>query len=602
MNKKVSFNMVFDMLKLTFHLDKFIIMYMIMLAIVNSVKPYIAIFLSTRIIDGLIEKNSTHDLFVITVIGVTAIFLVQLLVNIIKKYTDIHVQICCENYHMKQIKKTLKMDYEQLESPISSDIKARIINDNNWSNGFSEVLYSFQAICENILSIIAAIIVLLPFIISGNLFSNFTTPIYAVVFIAIIISSVLFRIQYLDKKELALFDENIKNRKYASFFTWGGIDYKSGKDIRIYDAASAIKKYVAKGDFERNSWIKRVSYNNGLSGFIYGLSAGMLQGGIYLFVISRAVAGTISVGSVVKCTATIINFISKITELLNSIANLLIAVKRQQSTLEYLNIPDVLHKGSIPIKCQDDYEIEFKNVSFKYPESEKYSLRNLSMKLHAGKRTAVVGTNGSGKTTMIKLLCRFYDPTEGEITINGIDIKNLDYKEYINIFSIVFQDFKLFSFQLGQNVSTSVNVYESKANHCLHMAGLGERMKGMRKGLETPLYKDFEEDGVEVSGGEAQKIAIARALYKDTPFIILDEPTAALDPIAEYEIYSKFNEIAEDRSTIYISHRLSSCRFCDDIVVLHEGEMIQRGNHDTLLKEENGKYYELWNAQAQYYL
>jgi ATP-binding cassette subfamily B protein len=203
---------------------------------------------------------------------------------------------------------------------------------------------------------------------------------------------------------------------------------------------------------------------------------------------------------------------------------------------------------------------------------------------------------------MIKLLCRLYDPTEGEITLNGIDIKKYEYAEYLNIFSVVFQDFKLFSFPLGQNVAASVEYDNTQAEKCLEMAGFKDRYKEMQKGLDTPMYKDFDEDGVEISGGEAQKIALARALYKNAPFIILDEPTAALDPIAEFEIYTKFNEIVGDKTTIYISHRLSSCRFCDDIAVFHEGQLIQRGNHDTLIADTSGKYNELWNAQAQYYI
>lgn len=209
--------------------------------------------------------------------------------------------------------------------------------------------------------------------------------------------------------------------------------------------------------------------------------------------------------------------------------------------------------------------------------------------------------NGSGKTTMIKLLCRLYDPTDGVITLNGIDIKKYNYAEYMAIFSVVFQDFKLFSFSLGQNVATGVNVDTEKATDCLIKAGLADRLSTMTRGVDTPLYNHYDEDGVEISGGEAQKIALARALYKDAPFLVLDEPTAALDPIAEFEIYSKFNSIVGEKTAIYISHRLSSCRFCDDIAVFHDGELVQRGNHNSLISDEGGKYYELWNAQSQYY-
>jgi ATP-binding cassette subfamily B protein len=218
-----------------------------------------------------------------------------------------------------------------------------------------------------------------------------------------------------------------------------------------------------------------------------------------------------------------------------------------------------------------------------------------------GKRMAVVGQNGSGKTTLIKLLCRMYDPTEGEILLNGIDIRKYDYAQYMEIFSVVFQDFKLLSFGLGQNVAAAADYNKDKAEDCLIKSGFGERLAHMPKELQTYLYKEFEEDGVDVSGGEAQKIALARALYKDASFIVLDEPTAALDPIAESEVYSKMNEIVGGKTAVFISHRLSSCRFCDDIAVFDEGRLIQRGGHNDLIADERGKYYELWNAQAQYY-
>ncbi|MBQ2749953.1 MAG: ABC transporter ATP-binding protein, partial [Clostridia bacterium] len=236
-----------------------------------------------------------------------------------------------------------------------------------------------------------------------------------------------------------------------------------------------------------------------------------------------------------------------------------------------------------------------------YPGSDTYALRNVNMKFEIGKRLAVVGMNGSGKTTFIKLLCRLYDPTEGEILLNGIDIRKYNYREYMDIFSVVFQDFRLLGLKLGENVASRVDYDRERVLDCLEKAGFSERLAELTDGIDTYLYKDFAADGVDLSGGEAQKVAIARALYKDAPFIILDEPTAALDPIAEAEIYSRFDEIAGDKTAIYISHRLSSCKFCDEIMVFHEGEVIQQGTHAALLDDANGKYYELWNAQAQYY-
>ena len=232
---------------------------------------------------------------------------------------------------------------------------------------------------------------------------------------------------------------------------------------------------------------------------------------------------------------------------------------------------------------------------------EKKAVDNLSLHIAPGEIYGFIGHNGAGKTTLIKLIMRLYDPTEGVIRLNGIDIRKYNYLEYMMIFSVVFQDFQLICQPLGNNVAGTMVYDHTRAKKALIDAGFGERLATMEKGLDTVLYKSLSDDGVEVSGGEAQKIAIARALYKDAPFIILDEPTAALDPIAEAEIYSKFDKIAGDKTAIYISHRLSSCKFCDEIAVFHEGEIIQQGSHAELLADRGGKYYALWNAQAQYY-
>ena len=202
---------------------------------------------------------------------------------------------------------------------------------------------------------------------------------------------------------------------------------------------------------------------------------------------------------------------------------------------------------------------------------------------------------------MIKLLCRLYDPTEGEILLNGLDIRQFCQADYWSLFAVVFQDFKLFSLPLGQNIAASLDVDHQKVDAALVISGLKDRVHEMPKELDTPLFKDFEDDGVEVSGGESQKIAIARALYKDAPVVVLDEPTSALDPVAEYEIYTKFDSLIGDKTAIYISHRLSSCRFCQRIFVFFEGIIVQEGTHEQLVVIDNGKYKELWNAQAQFY-
>lgn len=261
-----------------------------------------------------------------------------------------------------------------------------------------------------------------------------------------------------------------------------------------------------------------------------------------------------------------------------------------------------LYQGTIPTEKRDDneYEFEFKHVWFKYPNSEEYVLKDINLKWRIGEKMALVGRNGSGKSTLIKLLCRLYDATKGEITLNGIDIRKYSYDDYMQLFSVVFQDSKLFSYSLAENVAADTDFDSELVESCVRKAGLSDFLDKMPDGINTYLYKDFNESGVEISGGEAQKLCLARAIYKGSPFIVLDEPTAALDPISEYDIYTKFNSIVGTRTAIYISHRLSSCRFCDDITVLDNGRIIERGSHEKLIAK-GGIYTAMWAAQAEYY-
>jgi len=333
-------------------------------------------------------------------------------------------------------------------------------------------------------------------------------------------------------------------------------------------------------------------------------SSAIFAGVVYVFTCLKALGGAFGIGSVTQYVGAVTSLSQSVVKLLEALGELNNNAVFLQPTYEFLDIPNSMYQGSLTTEKRSDrqYEVEFKDVSFKYPGSDLWALRHVNMKFKVGKRLAIVGENGSGKTTFIKLLCRLYDPQEGQILLNGIDIRKYRYDDYMNIFSVVFQDFQLICQPLGANVAGSRSYDRDRVRKALIDAGFGDRLATMEKGLDTMLYKDLSEDGVDVSGGEAQKIAIARALYKDAPFIILDEPTAALDPIAEAEIYSKFNDIAGDKTAIYISHRLSSCKFCDEIAVFHEGAVIQQGTHAELVADENGKYHALWHAQAQYYI
>ncbi|MDE7218890.1 MAG: ABC transporter ATP-binding protein/permease [Oscillospiraceae bacterium] len=380
-------------------------------------------------------------------------------------------------------------------------------------------------------------------------------------------------------------------------------------DIRTYAQdryieRAAREEMVSETSFGPKSSIGRAARGPmGLCSSASGAASQAFTGVIYLFAGLKALGGAFGVGSITQYVGALAGLAQGFTGLLESVGRLRANAEYLKLTYEFLDIPNNMYQGSLTTEKRSDrkYEIEFRDVSFQYPGTDTWALRHVSMKFKVGRRLAVVGENGSGKTTFIKLLCRLYDPTEGEILLNGIDIRKYRYDNYLELFSVVFQDFKLLAQPLGQNVAASIEYDREKAAECLRRAGFGDRLAELPKGLDTCLYRDFEDDGVEISGGEAQKIALARVLYRNAPFIVLDEPTAALDPEAEAEVYTKFNDIVEDKTAIYISHRLSSCRFCDEIAVFDHGRVVQQGVHDSLVAAMGGKYQTLWDAQAQYY-
>ena len=394
------------------------------------------------------------------------------------------------------------------------------------------------------------------------------------------------------------------NRIFGYYGCFGN-DPKRAADARLYSQEDICQHYFlndstffSKGLLAKNAWRRQGPLRAGGSALSQACT-----GLAYLFVCLKGLGGAFPVGSVTQYVAAVTGLAQGMGDLIYGLGALRTNAFFLRDTFAFLDIPNAMYQGSLTLEKRSDrqYDIEFRDVSFRYPGSEQWALRHVNLKFQIGRRLAVVGRNGSGKTTFIKLLCRLYDPTEGEILLNGINIRKYNYAEYLSIFSVVFQDFKLLSLPLGQNVAASMDYDRARAEECLNKAGFGARLAALDKGLDTPLGRDFEENGVELSGGEAQKTAIARALYKNAPFIILDEPTAALDPLAEAEIYSKFSELVDDRTAIYISHRLSSCRFCDEIAVFDGGHLAQMGGHEALLAQPQGLYAQLWNAQAQYY-
>lgn len=571
---------------------------------IHSLQPFITIWFSARIVDELTNhcRKDYIASYVICVITINFICIV---------FQNVLLHICKEKESQMWIwfekvfsDKQMSLDYDDLED-VSIQKQRQEVEENlfMFGNGLAQLVWGTSVMVKVFINIFVALLM------SGTLFISKTGekivdhPIWIVAILGCI-TLCGFSNYKATRKENSLFMKWCDNSLWfnRTFMFFGHELYTNlerAKDVRIYRqdtlAIKKIEELEAWGKAEKKNSF-HMAFFPSVAGFIVGLG----NCACYLFVAIKAFLGAYGVGSVVQYVSVLTRLGDGIRDLMFMVSDNELYCAHLKKMYDYLDIPNHMYQGSLTVEKREDneYYIEFSNVSFKYPRTENYVLRNVNLKFKIGEKLAVVGMNGSGKTTFIKLLCRLYDPTEGEILLNNVDIRKYDYKEYMSIFSVVFQDFKLFSFGLGQNVSASFHYNEELAKRCLEKAGFYERLQSMKKGLETSIYKDLDEEGVEISGGEAQKIALARALYKNAPFIILDEPTAALDPIAEYEVYSKFNEIVQDKTAIYISHRLSSCRFCDIIAVFDGGQIVQRGVHDRLLQDTHGKYYELWNAQA----
>lgn len=587
---------------------------MVLHAVIAGLIPYVTVFFSARILKELAASTSEKILWnwVFACVLSSGIFAVlEAWLN--QRFTTLFDDM----WGRKEIlfcRKAFSLDFADIDKQQTHDLRNQIRQNEQWSGwGITRIPVFLKEFIQSIIGIAGGIALSVSLFTSRvpetmGVLTILNHPIFILLFAAamILISLLAGKFYATSVRSLNKVAENATfgNRLFG-FFGFLGSRKERSSDIRIYQQDHLIDLYYS---FDNTWGVNGPIYKaaKGPVGIYGGLSLSLSTltiGFVYVFTCFKAWGGAFGIGSITQYVGAATALAANIHTFLRELGNMEANTGYLEKTFEYLDIPNSMYQGSLTTEKRSDrqYEVEFRNVSFKYPGSDLWALKNVSMKFKVGNRLAIVGENGSGKTTFIKLLCRLYDPQEGQILLNGIDIRKYDYRDYMNIFSVVFQDFQLISQPLGSNVAGSMVYDEAKVQKALTDAGFEERLGSLPDGLNTQLYKDFTDNGVEISGGEAQKIAIARALYKDAPFIILDEPTAALDPVAEAEIYEKFNDIAGDKTAIYISHRLSSCKFCDEIVVFHKGSIIQHGKHEALLAEENGKYYELWQAQAQYY-
>lgn len=579
-------------------------------SIAGGISPYVTLYFTSLIIDELSGDKNINRLILFVLLTLSFALLLNGIAIYAKHFCDCRNRIIWNGQTLELNEKILDMDYEYIEEADIQNRRRALGDIMNFINGggIIGVYYAIPILVSNLAGLLCAVFFIFKAVSAGIGNSDGNTK-YILISLTFLLFIMLFIIVFImykltlksKKFEFEISQQFYETNRVGSFYINDYLTkHSSGKDIRIFRQYPLLKKgyddFVNKIRTMENSLSKDETRVNGING---GLTA-LIGSLIYLFFGFQALYGLLSIGSVVLYAGSAIKFINCYTEVLTQITKINVSCNYLKPYFEFIDIRNEKEKNGLPVE-NEKIDIEFQNVSFKYPKTEAFVLKDISIKIRHGKRLAIVGKNGSGKTTFIKLLCRLYDVTEGNILLNGKNIKEYDYEEFMDTYGIVFQDFNLISSSLAKNVSASEKFDREMVRECIEKAGLGKRITELEKGIDSVLYKNFDPDGIEISGGEAQKVAIARALYKDALFIVMDEPTAALDPISEYEIFTKFNMLVENKTAVYISHRLSSCRFCDEIIVFDEGRIVQRGTHEELVQNKDGLYNELWNAQANYY-
>ena len=600
--------------KTTDELDKGRVARIIAEKVLYTVQSFFHVFIVSNIIDMVASSKPWEETLTFTVITGLLELVIFIALQFLNRRVNSHKFTYDTNSRKALWEKIINMDYVHIEKPDT------YIMHNRAMQGISKMewfINNFLECAMGLVSVITGVIIIAPLafrsIPDASELSGFMRFISApegfLATAALVALIEITRGLYNTKRSYKYISEMNNNRdilqhtRTANYYLENITrNYRNGKDCRIYAEQELIlNEYESNVNNRINGYKKALRHIYEIN-FVIGLLMMAASLIIYSFAAARAITGLLTLGEIVGFVMYFSKIKFGVSNFTNGIGNMSVDIEFVQKAMDFLDIPDEKYQGTIPTEKRNDneYEFEFKHVWFKYPSSEQYTLKDVNLKWKIGEKMALVGKNGCGKSTLVKLLCRLYDPTEGEITLNGIDIKKYKYEDYMALFSVVFQDSKLFSFSIAENVAASGEYEEEKVKDCVIRAGLGDRLSEMENGIETCLYKDFDEKGVEISGGEAQKLCLARAVYKGAPFIVLDEPTAALDPVSEHDIYTKFNGIVGTRTAIYISHRLSSCKFCDEITVMNEGTIAERGSHEELM-EKNGIYSKLWSAQAEYY-
>jgi len=597
---KKCYKNVFKIYRKLWSLDKLYLFLSGLIIIVDFLAVVSRLYLLKLLIGELVdEKRTTVALIYVAVLcGSSLIF--KICTKLYEAYNDktlerfktellYEIENMTMNLEYSKIENSSIIDQRQKAMEIFYPQQAGFMNINNTINGF-------RAVLSCIFQIVGIIIILMEL-----------SPLVFVSLIGIcVICSILNAIA--KKREFDIWDNSmVKIGRRLGYFQEISCNFSYAKEIRINRLGNWVKERMFNTAVDIIGGIAKAVFIFTAMGIISGTLILLQNGALFYYLSKITLNQTIQIEDLVTYINAILSFVGIATQ----ISEFIIVIQNSgfyiEKYLEYMELGTQEEvekskdkKNKKQITNSSKVNIEFKNVWFRYPNTEEYILKNLNLKIHDGTKTVIVGENGAGKTTLIKLLLRMYKPTKGEILINGVNINQFGFKDYMKHISAVFQDFQIFNYSLLENIAFTNECDKERVNQIIDELSYREVVDNLPKAEETVMGKMFDEDGVELSGGQQQKLAIARALYKDTNLVILDEPTAMLSPKAEYDIYTNFNYLVTNKTAVYISHRMSCCRFCDQIIVLQNGEVIEHGNHKELIAK-NGVYKEMFDLQADFY-
>ncbi len=556
----------------------------------SFIQPMLITIMPRFVIDELLSGKDAKKVVTYVLIMVLGYEFCGLLVNFSKCQKAKQKDAINRHFNMMLSQRTMCMDFQHTENPDILNQIEQIKSGMNYTGGSTALLDCVSGIISGIMLVVG----------TGFLFMMGSPLLIIIMLIAILLHVLLTGKS--NAIEMKFYQERASFDRSFAYILWQLSNYRFGKEIRLYNAQDMMLK---KADYYNGALADKMKEQANAVVKVTGIDTliSLSQMAlVYLYLGIKVITKAIGYGDFAMYLSAITNFMNGIQSIFSHIQMIFNKSYYLGKLVDFLNMPNKMDSGEQTPDYSKGHTIEFKHVYFKYAGANDYVLKDISVSINSGEHVALVGLNGAGKTTFIKLLCRLYDVEKGEILVDGINIKEYAYDSYVKLFSVVFQDFKLFSFSLRENIVCSdTEINEAQVESDLRKVGIFEKFDSLEKKMDTSLFKDFDEKGVEPSGGEQQKIAIARALYRDASIIILDEPTAALDPIAEMEIYTHFNDLVKEKTAIFISHRLSSCMFSDRIIVFKDGKIIEMGSHNELLQIPDGEYAGMFNAQAVYY-